>query len=166
MAERETRRQSAASRATSASNVDGWRFVAGTPHTSQAPGTAFTASGRKRADRARQFLPFAALRGYYELIRQQERVPEPKRELPEEDALRLSELVARLCKGDLVRITHYDEDAYITTEGVVTRIDTAFKTLDVVKRRIDFDAILDIEPLTAPNGQPSGAGERSKDDPK
>ncbi len=33
---------------------------------------ARTSSGRKRASRAAQFMPFAALTGYYELIREQE----------------------------------------------------------------------------------------------
>lgn len=33
---------------------------------------ALTSNGRKRASRAAQFMPFAALTGYYELIREQE----------------------------------------------------------------------------------------------
>ena len=39
---------------------------------------------RPRADRAQQFMPFAALKGYYDLIRERERVAEPKRELTDE----------------------------------------------------------------------------------
>ena len=31
---------------------------------------------RPRADRAQQFMPFAALKGYYDLIRERERVAE------------------------------------------------------------------------------------------
>ena len=42
---------------------------------------------RPRADRAQQFMPFAALKGYYDLIRERERVAEPKRELTDEQAL-------------------------------------------------------------------------------
>ena len=45
---------------------------------------------RPRADRAQQFMPFAALKGYYDLIRERERVVEPKRELTDEQALELS----------------------------------------------------------------------------
>ena len=33
-----------------------------------------------RRQRAAQFMPFAALKGYYDLIRERERVAEPKRE--------------------------------------------------------------------------------------
>ena len=38
------------------------------------------------AMRARQFAPFAALRGYYDLVRERERVVEPRREMSEESA--------------------------------------------------------------------------------
>lgn len=49
-----------------------------------------TANGAVRANRAAQFMPFAALTGYYELVRKQEITVEPKRELTEEKALALS----------------------------------------------------------------------------
>ena len=44
---------------------------ADTPKTSS---PATTSSGRPRADRAAQFMPFAALTGYYELVREQEHI--------------------------------------------------------------------------------------------
>ena len=50
-----------------------------------------TANGAVRANRAAQFMPFAALTGYYELVRKQEISVEPKCELTEEKALELSE---------------------------------------------------------------------------
>lgn len=49
-----------------------------------------TANGAVRANRAAQFMPFAALTGYYELVRKQEITVESKRELTEEKALVLS----------------------------------------------------------------------------
>lgn len=50
-----------------------------------------TANGAARANRAAQFMPFAALTGYYELVRKQEITVEPKCELTEEKALELSQ---------------------------------------------------------------------------
>ena len=44
------------------------------------------AESRRHADRARQFMPFASLRGYYDFIREQEREKEPRRELSEDGA--------------------------------------------------------------------------------
>lgn len=112
-----------------------------------APGTApdFTANGQPRASRAAQFMPFAALTGYYELARQQERIVEPRHELTEEEALALSRAMTQIKRGDLVRVTYYDWDAYRTITGVVARIDTTFRRLQVIKTVIPFDDILSLE---------------------
>ena len=108
---------------------------------------ARTASGRVRADRAAQFMPFAALRGYYELVHAQERVVEPRHELTEEEARELSETIYRVHRGQIVRAVHYDRDAYVTREGVVTRIDPVAHELTVVTTRIRFEDLLEIEAL-------------------
>lgn len=98
-------------------------------------------------DRARQFMPFAALKGYYDLVRERERVLESRRELSDEDAAHLSEQVTGLCKGDMVKVAYYDVDAYVTVEGVLTQVDEAYRTLTVVKTRIAFDDVWGIEVL-------------------
>ncbi len=103
--------------------------------------------GRPSPERARQFMPFAALRGYYDLIRERERVPEERRDLAQEDVERLSEVLARLKKGQMVRTRYYDRDAYVTREGVVTRIDPVAHELTVVTTRIRFEDLLEIEAL-------------------
>ena len=93
---------------------------------------------RRHADRAAQFMPFAALTGYYDLVRERERVTEPRREPSEEEAARISAELASVRKGQLVRVTHYERDAYVTTEGIVTRIDLTARELTVVRRHISF----------------------------
>lgn len=93
------------------------------------------------ASRAAQFMPFAALTGYYELARQQEHLSEPKHELTDEEAESLSRTVAQVKRGDLVRVTYYDWDSYKTISGVVARIEPAFHRLQVVKTVIAFDDI-------------------------
>lgn len=107
--------------------------------------TGFTANGRPRASRAAQFMPFAALTGYYELARRQERITEERHELTEEEALALSRTITQIKKGDLVRVTYYDWDAYRTVSGVVARIDTTFRRLQVVQTVIPFDDIRKID---------------------
>lgn len=104
-----------------------------------------TANGQIRASRAAQFMPFAALTGYYELARKQERISEPKHELTEEEAAALSRTVAQVKRGDLVRITYYDWDCYKSIAGVVTKMEPVFRRLQVVKTTIAFDDILAIE---------------------
>ena len=97
-----------------------------------------------RASRAQQFMPFAALRGYYELIRERERIVQPKHELTEEEALALSGKLSRVQRRTMVRITYYDGDAYATSCGMVSDIDVASRTITVVRTRIRFGDILDI----------------------
>ena len=96
------------------------------------------------AERARQFMPFAALRGFEELIREQERKPEPRRTLSEEDATVLSRKLAHIRRGMVVCVTHYDKTAYRTTIGMVSDIDFATRSLRIVMTLIRFDDISDV----------------------
>lgn len=99
---------------------------------------------KDKSDRARQFMPFAALRGFEELIREQERKPEPRKTLSEEDAAALSDRLLHTECGSMVRVTHYDGSAYKTTVGMVSDIDLATRTLRIVKTVIRFDDISEI----------------------
>ncbi|MCH3943546.1 MAG: YolD-like family protein [Atopobiaceae bacterium] len=102
------------------------------------------ADGGPRADRAQQFMPFAALRGYYDLVRERERVVEPRHELTDEQAAALSRRMLRVRKGQMVAVTHYAGDAYVTTRGLCTAVDLTFRSITVVKERILFDDIVDV----------------------
>ena len=104
-----------------------------------------TANGAVRANRATQFMPFAALTGYYELVRKQEITIEPKRELTEEKALVLSKKLEGLKRGDLVRVTYYDTYGYRSRTGILDEALPAFKLLKLRDIAIDFDGIQDIE---------------------
>lgn len=106
-----------------------------------------TSSGKLRAGRAQQFMPFAALRGYYDLVAAQERVVEPRHDHTEEDIARLSALLAQVKKGSVVRIKHYENGAYLTTCGAVTEIVPEYQTLRVIKTRIAFEDIYELELL-------------------
>lgn len=100
--------------------------------------------GKAHADRARQFMPFAALSGYFDLIRQRQRTVQPFRELAEDEAEALSHKMAWVKKGSMVDICYYDRDAYVHRKGMVSRIDEVERAIWVVKERIPFDMILDI----------------------
>jgi len=100
-----------------------------------------------KADRARQFMPFSALRGFEALIREQTREVTPRRELSEYDAERLSRKMYEVQKGDMVCVTYYDRDAYVKLEGLVSEIDLVLRHLRVIKTAIPFDDIWDIKRL-------------------
>ena len=116
------------------------------PSSSTSSEQTCTHHARPHADRARQFMPFAALKGYYELVRQQERVGQPRHQPTEEEATELSTQLNALRKGSLVRITYYNRDAYATIYGTVERLDKTLRTLRVATTDIPFDDILRIEP--------------------
>lgn len=97
-----------------------------------------------RQDRARQFMPFAALRGYYDKIREQQRIKEPKRELSETEAERLSFKLNQLQKGQMISVTYYNKDAYEIVDGLITNFAEIFRTVTIVKTVIHFDDILDV----------------------
>ena len=97
-----------------------------------------------KLDRAKQFMPFAALRGYYELIKQCEKIKEPKKELSEEEGELLSSKINTVKKNMLVKVTYYNDDSYKTLTGIVSDINTVIKTITIIKTKINFDDILDI----------------------
>ena len=96
------------------------------------------------AERARQFMPFAALRGFEEMIREQAREVTPKNELSEYDAARLSRRMSRVKKGSMVRVRYYEGDAYVTREGMVAEIDLTMRRMRLIKTEIHFDDIAEI----------------------
>lgn len=97
-----------------------------------------------RAERARQFLPFAALKGFDEMLRKIERETEPKRELTEEDASRLNNAMRNIQKGTCVHILHYKNGEYTVTEGMTTFVDKTLRRILVGDEEIAFDDIWDI----------------------
>ena len=109
--------------------------------------------GKAHADRACQFMPFAALTGYFDLIRERQRVVQPFHELTEDEAEALSRKMAWVKKGTMVEICYYDRDAYVRRKGMVSRIDEVERAIWVVKERVPFDMILDIQVEGMPSAQ-------------
>lgn len=97
-----------------------------------------------RADRAKQFMPFASLKGYYDMVRNKEKTVSEKRELSEYKAEILSDKLLKVKKGDLLKAVYYQGDGYVKTEGMVSNIDFTMRVLTIVKTKIPFDDIYDI----------------------
>lgn len=102
---------------------------------------------QRHSDRAMQFAPFAALKGYYEAVRMQERITELRKELSEDEAEAISNTLNKLRVGTTVKIRYYNVDAYTNIEGVITEINPPYRKLKVVKTAIPFDDIYTIELL-------------------
>ena len=76
------------------------------------------------------------------MIMEKQRVSESKKELSEDEATVLSNKLKNLHRHDLVSVTFYNKDAYITKTGMITDIDFTFQTLTIVKTKIPFQDIL------------------------
>lgn len=97
-------------------------------------------------DRAKQFMPFSALRGLNEALAAKERIVVPKPELSEEMAEELDHKLQSLQSGQVATIVYYHTDQCIRITGMIARIDSSSQLLQIVNTKIAFTDILDIIP--------------------
>ena len=107
-----------------------------------------------RSRRAKQFMPFDALRGLKEAIAAKERVIEPRR-YPSEDAIaEINATLLGLHKGQIITVVYYGvyEQVYLQLTGPVTKVDSYWQNLQVGNTTIEFpeiDQLLTDIPITA-----------------
>ncbi|MBQ7258094.1 MAG: YolD-like family protein [Abditibacteriota bacterium] len=94
--------------------------------------------------RAQQFVPFAALTGYYKLVEEKENEYEPKREMSEDVANDLNYKFAQLKVGAKVVVRYYKINRYFIIKGPVKYIDMTKKYLVVNGEKVLFCDIYDI----------------------
>lgn len=97
------------------------------------------------ANRAKQFMPFAALKGLPEALSVKEKIVVPKIELSPEMAEELDLKMHRLERGRIASITYFCNGEYLKLSGMVARIDETGRILQIVNTKIPFDDIFDIE---------------------
>lgn len=92
-------------------------------------------------ERAKQFMPFDAMKGLKEALRNREEkhLREEKRELSEEAAARLSAQINRVTKGTVVKVLYYKAYHEMTLQGKATDIDVVYRYLVIGDERIYFD---------------------------
>jgi len=95
-------------------------------------------------ERAAQFIPFAALKGFDEMLAEELAVKEDKRELGEDDVAAISNTLAKVCKNDFVRVTFYDKTRYRKECGTVTDFNREMGYLKVGIVKVFFDDISEI----------------------
>lgn len=98
-----------------------------------------------QADRAKQFMPFAALKGYEEALRAKEKVVVPRMELSEEMAQELDRKLHQIQRNDMITVVYYNGEEYIRITGMVSRLDSDARVLKVVNTKILFEDISAIE---------------------
>ena len=97
-----------------------------------------------REDRAKQFMPFAALKGFQEMLKEKERIVVPRMELSEEQKEELDRKLQMLKQNDIVTVVYFHDGEYVKVKGMVSRIDVSSKTVKIVNVKIRFEDIADI----------------------
>lgn len=95
-------------------------------------------------NRAKQFMPFAALKGLPEALAEKEKVVVPKIELSPESEEELNYKMHQVELGDIIDVIYFNNNEYLKITGKVARIDEGCKILQIVNTKIPFDSILDI----------------------
>jgi hypothetical protein len=90
-------------------------------------------------------MPFASLRGYYDMINNSDVEVCEKKELSEEEKLAISDVLSSLTRGDVITVKYYELGAYLTKSGAVSKVSKDDQTLTIIKTPIPFDDILSIE---------------------
>ncbi len=98
------------------------------------------------ADRAKQFMPFAALTGLSEALRAQERIHVDRKKLSEEMLQELDAKMRNIRKGSIITVVYYEKGEYIQKTGMVASIETTSRIVQIVNTRIHFDDIVDVNP--------------------
>ena len=98
-----------------------------------------------RAERAKQFMPFDALKGLREALREKEKIIVPKIELSDYAKSILDRKLHQVEKNDMLTVVYFEKGQYVKITGMVARMDVSARTLKIVNTKILFDDIYDIQ---------------------
>lgn len=101
--------------------------------------------GMSRQERAKQFMPFAALKGYEDALRKKEKVTVPKAQLCPERQEELDRILRQIRRNDMVTAVYFQEGEYVKLTGMVSRIDGTARILKIVDTKIDFEDLYEVE---------------------
>lgn len=99
-----------------------------------------------REQRAKQFMPFDAMKGLAEALkdREERHSRTVKHGVSEDAQQRICDALLRMEKGSRVLVSHYSCFHDVETEGIVTEIDRACRFFRLNEEKILFDDLYDI----------------------
>ena len=95
-------------------------------------------------NRAVQFLPFDALNGFRESLKEIDKLIEEKKEFNDDFLYEIDNKLQNIKKGDKVLIRYYYNFEYIETVGTIKKIDSVYRFIYLLDSKISFDDIIDI----------------------
>ena len=87
-------------------------------------------------------MPFDALKGFKEAIKEKERIVVEKKEMTEDLYEELNLEFKKIKKGSIVKVIYYSKDEYIEYTGMVSEVNESARYIKVVKEKISLDDIL------------------------
>lgn len=99
---------------------------------------------RTKAQRAQIFSSFDALKGFREILKEQEKVIVPKKILSEDDLSELDYKFNKIKIGMIIKIIYYNRGEYIQLEGIVSKLNKDTKIIQIVKTKINIQNIISI----------------------
>ena len=100
-----------------------------------------------RVNRASQFMPFDALSGFREALRQVERKVELKKELSIDQEENLNRQIKLIKIGSLIEIVFYSKNEYLKIIGEVKKIDFINKWLIIEDIKIPITEVVSVKIL-------------------
>lgn len=97
-----------------------------------------------KEERAKQFMPFAALKGFELAIAEKEKPVICKVEISEDRKDELDMKLREINVHSIASIVYYNNGAYIRKTGMVAKIDTSARYIRIVNTKIAFSDIYDI----------------------
>ncbi len=104
-----------------------------------------TRNKMSKEERAKQFMPFAALKGFEEAIAEKEKPIICKIEISEDMKEELDRKMKELVQGDIITIVYYNKGEYLKKTGMISKIDTSARYIKIINTKIDFMDIYSIE---------------------
>ena len=99
------------------------------------------------SERAKQFMPFAAVTGLTQALERKERelMRVEKKEPTEESARKINQCLNDVKKGDYIAVTYFAQGEYLTVSGTVETVDTVNRVLFLGSVKVPFDDLYDID---------------------
>ncbi len=95
-------------------------------------------------NRAKQFMAFDALKGFRELLEDEENINSLKKTLSEDDYEELSKKINKIKKGDNIEVTYFSDKKYHQLAGTLSNINFNYKTIIIDNIKIKFQDISNI----------------------
>ena len=98
-----------------------------------------------REERARIFMPFDAITGFKEALKEKEKEHITRKELSDEVNEELSMKIKAMDINKIVEVTYYDGDKYTKVKGKVNKIDKLDRRIIIDSKEINLFDVIGIE---------------------